>query len=77
MYVNMDNWRFILQDEDEIDDHILKYYMWTSDDFPKTSISEQSVVLVVQPPWILSAEDLDEFAGCRTVSSFRSLSQLC
>jgi hypothetical protein len=68
VYSNTDNWKFTLQEEDDIDDRIFKQYLWTTKDFPKTLITEQSVVLVIQPPWILSAKDLHNFAECRTVS---------
>jgi hypothetical protein len=67
---NMDNWKFTLQEEDDLDDTIFRHYMWTTGDFPQPLISEQSVVLVLQPPWILSAKDLHDFASCRDVSSF-------
>jgi hypothetical protein len=69
VYANTDNWKFFLQEEDEIDNRIFKHYLWTTSDFPETMIHQQSVVLVVQPPWILSVKDLHEFADCRTVSS--------
>lgn len=68
VYAEMDNWKFSLQEAEELDYRIFKQYLWTSSDFSKDLIHEQSVVLVVQPPWVLSADDLGEFAKCRNVS---------
>jgi hypothetical protein len=70
----MDNWKVFLQEEDEIDDQIFKQYLWTTNDFPAGMIRQQSVVLVIQPPWIVSVKDLHEFSHCRTVSSTRACS---
>lgn len=66
VYANTDNWKFVLQEDDETDYKIFRHYLWTTNDFPKSLISEQSVVVIVQPPWILTAKDLHEFADCPT-----------
>jgi hypothetical protein len=69
LYTNTDDWKFKSQLQEDIDDQILQHFLWTTDNLSNQSISEQSVVVVVQPPWILSFRDLEEFAECHSVRS--------
>lgn len=72
-------WGFILSDENDDDRKIFQYFMWTlplSDNEMTQErhleVGRKSVVVAFQPPWILSEQDIKEFAQCRSVCPFTS-----
>jgi hypothetical protein len=66
------DWRFDEDDdESDRDSRLFRHYLWTlrhDDLVPNLEIAKRSVVVAFQPPWILSAKDLESFADCREVS---------
>ncbi|KAF9069660.1 hypothetical protein BDP27DRAFT_1222193 [Rhodocollybia butyracea] len=73
------NWSFSLADDREVDRKIFQYYMWSLPDRTLERLDENSrraaqyasVVVAFQPPWILSMQDIKEFAKCRSFPPFR------
>ncbi|KAJ8520427.1 hypothetical protein ONZ45_g2787 [Pleurotus djamor] len=52
------------------DNDIIDYFMWTRDIVDPARIAEvgyESLLVVYQPPWILSSQDMDEFIKCRSM----------
>ncbi|KAF7322950.1 Microtubule associated protein [Mycena chlorophos] len=71
LYPETQGWAFDLKDTQEADTKIFQHFMWTymRDDLPDDQfdqIGRRSVVVAFQPPWILSAADIQEFAKCRS-----------
>ncbi|KAJ3998183.1 hypothetical protein F5050DRAFT_1806143 [Lentinula boryana] len=72
-------WGFSLADETDFDRTIFQYYLWTVpeyileglDENRRKSVEYSSVVVAFQPPWVLSAQDIKEFAKCRSFPPFR------
>ncbi|KAJ4495558.1 hypothetical protein C8R41DRAFT_762543 [Lentinula lateritia] len=72
-------WSFSLAEEGDLDQAIFRYYLWSlpnhimermTEDARK-SVQYSSVIVAFQPPWILSMQDIKEFAKCRSFSPFR------
>ncbi|KAM6500543.1 hypothetical protein JOM56_003557 [Amanita muscaria] len=77
IYPRSRHWTFSLQDVANKDCNIFQYFAWTlqaesrhafeeADEETKRDIGRYSIVLAFQPPWILSYQDLKEFADCRS-----------
>jgi len=73
-------WEFRLDDDTDLDRKILQYFIWSLP-WPNCQglsprdikrMERASVVVAFQPPWILSPQDIKEFARCRSVSPIRS-----
>ncbi|KAE9387498.1 hypothetical protein BT96DRAFT_484276 [Gymnopus androsaceus JB14] len=72
-------WNFSLADEGDVDRKIFQYYMWSIPGHVLDGLQEErrkavqysSVVVAFQPPWILSLQDIKEFAKCRSFPPFR------
>ncbi|THH18141.1 hypothetical protein EW146_g2779 [Bondarzewia mesenterica] len=62
------------KEKGDIDDDILRCFTWSRPP-PRTDIRGEpgmtSVVLVVQPPWVLSDRDLERFVECHSFPLFR------
>ncbi|KAJ3883433.1 hypothetical protein F5051DRAFT_435091 [Lentinula edodes] len=72
-------WSFSLAEEGDLDQAIFRYYLWSlpnhimermTEDARK-SVQYSSVIVAFQPPWILSMQDIKEFAKCRSFPPFR------
>ncbi|KAF5391435.1 hypothetical protein D9757_001914 [Collybiopsis confluens] len=71
-------WSFELMEERDLDRKILRYYMWTVpedviervSEEHRRSIQKSSVVVAFQPPWVLSTQDIKEFASCSSFPPF-------
>jgi hypothetical protein len=74
-------WVFKLDDDNDLDRKIFQYFIWTLPWLENQGISvddinrieRASVIVAFQPPWILSPQDIKEFARCRSVSPMRSV----
>lgn len=80
LHPNTHLWSFSLADEGDIDRKIFQYYMWSIpghvmdalEEDHKKPIQYSSVVVAFQPPWILSLQDIKEFAKCRSVRLYHN-----
>ncbi|KAJ6537786.1 hypothetical protein B0H19DRAFT_1180897 [Mycena capillaripes] len=67
------NWAFLLVDDTESRDRkVYQHFLWSYSGVEKPTvftplgnISRYPLVVVFQPPWILSAQDMLEFSQCR------------
>ncbi|KAJ7632591.1 hypothetical protein FB45DRAFT_508821 [Roridomyces roridus] len=71
-------WAFVLSDENDEDRKLFQYFMWTlplseeeTTQERLVEVGRRSVVVAFQPPWILSEQDIKEFAECRSFPPFR------
>ncbi|KAK7467104.1 hypothetical protein VKT23_004164 [Stygiomarasmius scandens] len=74
-------WEFRLDDDTDLDRKILQYFIWSLP-WPNSQglsprdikrMERASVVVAFQPPWILSPQDIKEFARCRSFPAYRAL----
>ncbi|KAF5365751.1 hypothetical protein D9758_003303 [Tetrapyrgos nigripes] len=80
LYPDTSKWVFKLDDDNDLDRKILQHFTWTlpwleyqglsADDISR--IERASVVVAFQPPWILSPQDIKEFARCRSFPAYRA-----
>lgn len=69
LYPHIQDWGFVLIDDpDNWDKDIFQYFSLSA---KGSQISRSSLTLAFQPPWILSDQDIKEFAECRTVDAIR------
>ncbi|TFK42607.1 hypothetical protein BDQ12DRAFT_676485 [Crucibulum laeve] len=66
-------WSFQWNDTSEPDSHIFQHFTWTpSESYDPALAQTRSVVVAVQPPWILSDMDFKQFARCKTFPPCRA-----
>jgi hypothetical protein len=71
-------WSFSLAEERDLDMKILRYYLWSKPEHileqlpedTRKSVQYSSVIVAFQPPWVLSKQDIKEFAKCCSFPSF-------
>ncbi|KIK59898.1 hypothetical protein GYMLUDRAFT_44383 [Collybiopsis luxurians FD-317 M1] len=79
LHPNTHVWSFSLVEERDLDRKILRSYLWTVPEYvmeglaedDRKSIQYSSVIVAFQPPWVLSKQDIKEFANCRAFPPFR------
>ncbi|KAL0946926.1 hypothetical protein HGRIS_013087 [Hohenbuehelia grisea] len=68
-------WGFVQNDSSDRDKRIFEYFMWTNtaveiDDAKR--YGDRSVLIAYQPPWVLSRQDMKEFASSKAMPPFRA-----
>jgi len=63
VYPRTQQWRFVHSDVLDIDKDIFDYFQWKDRNDPQNT----RLVVVVQSPWILSPQDVQNFQGCQLV----------
>jgi hypothetical protein len=63
VYPETQNWKFVHNDVLDIDKDIFDHFQWKDWAQPQST----RLVVVVQPPWILSPQDLQNFQNCELV----------
>ncbi|KAG5221656.1 Microtubule associated protein [Salix suchowensis] len=69
------DWGFHPGNNNDGDKELFDYFLWTKNSFSPEEAFEvgyHSVLVAYQPPWILSPQDMKEFASCRSVCQFVS-----
>ncbi|KIM85232.1 hypothetical protein PILCRDRAFT_817232 [Piloderma croceum F 1598] len=61
VYPETKNWKFVHNDVIDIDKDIFDHFQWKDRNDPQNS----RLVVVVQPPWILSPQDVQNFQECQ------------
>jgi hypothetical protein len=71
MYPDSAEWACQMDEAQSSDQDILRYFTWSapSPDSSSRAVNSRqaSVVIVYQPPWILSTEDITRFMLCDSV----------
>ncbi|KIJ68424.1 hypothetical protein HYDPIDRAFT_106618 [Hydnomerulius pinastri MD-312] len=68
LYPKVKDWGFVSESQPHYDDHILKYFYFTDKEHtPTPEIASNSVLVVCQPPWVLSEEDMWQFIDLRSL----------
>ncbi|CAK5277427.1 unnamed protein product, partial [Mycena citricolor] len=66
------SWEFRLETDFDVDGKLFRQFVWTKtlpeEETIPAEVSRKSLVVAFQPPWILSEQDIKDFAACRTVS---------
>ncbi|KAG9226335.1 hypothetical protein CCMSSC00406_0003214 [Pleurotus cornucopiae] len=68
------DWGFHPGHNNDDDKELFDYFLWTKNSFSPEEAFEvgyHSVLVAYQPPWILSPQDMKEFASCRSVCQCR------
>lgn len=80
VYPQTQRWGFFLDDNKDMDDPIFRSFLWSLPqpiDPPEPAVDQHSVVVAFQAPWVLSPQDLQRFADCRSVCDFSQMHVLC
>lgn len=62
-YPETRNWGFFPSGEVDVDEDIFKHVEWKNCKQAKST----KLIVVVQPPWVLSEQDLQSFRNCQSV----------
>jgi hypothetical protein len=62
-YPETSNWRFVHSEVVDVDKDIFRHFEWK--DWNQSQSTR--LIVAVQPPWVLSPQDLLNFQGCQSV----------